>query len=264
MLTREGTFLLIDQDLDDKSHPHALSVSMQGLLMDSVRKIDELAQFRKKIPSSHFVVLPRSGPDENLEEEARALLALVDGRMTLLQLAQAGKLSEFDATRIVHGLMQSGHVQLAAPTAVPSSSPSGEILITLDDGPPDERRILRVFNVIFREVRNEVAKHGNLEAFLASANAALRGSGVSTSRVLAGLSFAQDGALDEPAVLQQYHQLAAAGGLGTDPVAGFKQALLDVMFFLLFQSGELLESRADEDLARRVKALLASLDPRQG
>ena len=30
--------------------------------------------------------------------------------------------------------------------------------------------------------------------------------------------------------------------------------------FLLFQAGELLESRADEDLARRVKALLAAIE----
>src|SRR5262249_16200109 len=33
-----------------------------------------------------------------------------------------------------------------------------------------------------------------------------------------------------------------------------------VMFFLLSQAGEMLESRADEDLARRVKDLLATLD----
>jgi hypothetical protein len=38
------------------------------------------------------------------------------------------------------------------------------------------------------------------------------------------------------------------------------QALSDVMFSLLFQEGELLESRADDDLARRVKELLATLE----
>jgi hypothetical protein len=32
------------------------------------------------------------------------------------------------------------------------------------------------------------------------------------------------------------------------------------MFFILFQAGELLESRADEDLALRVKELLATLE----
>ena len=40
-----------------------------------------------------------------------------------------------------------------------------------------------------------------------------------------------------------------------------RRALSDVMFFLLFQAGELLESQADENLAHRVKALLGTLDP---
>jgi hypothetical protein len=48
--------------------------------------------------------------------------------------------------------------------------------------------------------------------------------------------------------------------LGGEPVGLLKKALSDVMFFLLFQAGELLESRADEDLARRVKELLATLE----
>ena len=48
--------------------------------------------------------------------------------------------------------------------------------------------------------------------------------------------------------------------LGSEPIASFKQALSDVMFFLLFQAGELPETRADEDLARRVKELLATLE----
>jgi hypothetical protein len=47
--------------------------------------------------------------------------------------------------------------------------------------------------------------------------------------------------------------------LGPEPLVAFRQALSDVMFFLLFQAGELLESRADEDLARRVKDMLATL-----
>ena len=34
------------------------------------------------------------------------------------------------------------------------------------------------------------------------------------------------------------------------------------MFFLLFQAGELLESAADEELARRVKEHLAALEPK--
>jgi len=124
----------------------------------------------------------------------------------------------------------------------------------------DERKVLHVFNFIFREVRDEVARRGQLDMFLASANAALRGSGVSTSRVLNGLSFLADGSLDEAQVLEQYAQLKTEGQMGSEPLMSFKQALSDVMFFLLFQAGELLESRADEELARRVKELLSTID----
>jgi hypothetical protein len=48
--------------------------------------------------------------------------------------------------------------------------------------------------------------------------------------------------------------------MGPDPVGALRQALSDVMFFLLFQAGELLESSADADLARRVKEILAGLE----
>lgn len=260
MLAKEGTFSLIDQDIDEKSITHNLSVGMQGLLMDSIRKIDELAQFRKRIPHGKLAVVRKKASDGKLEPEEDALLALVDGQLTVIELAQAAKLSEFDATRITYRLLEGGYASVAQPTAAPAAkAPKAE---PVEQGPLDEKRLLSVFNVIFREVRNEVAKHGNLDMFLSSANAALRGSGVSMSRVLAGLSFMEDGALDTDMVLTQYKQLKDAGSMGSEPLMTFKQALSDVMFFLLFQAGELLETRADEDLARRVKELLGTLDPK--
>ena len=69
--------------------------------------------------------------------------------------------------------------------------------------------------------------------------------------MLAGLAFAPDGSLPDAKLVSAYEQFR--GSLGSEPLASFRQALSDVMFFLLFQAGELLESRADEDLARRVK-----------
>jgi hypothetical protein len=58
----------------------------------------------------------------------------------------------------------------------------------------------------------------------------------------------------------RYNQLSTEGNLGAEPIASLKQALSDVMFFLLFQAGELLESAADEELARRVKEHLATIE----
>ncbi len=284
MLARDGTFMLIDQALEEKALVHNLSLSMQGLLMDSIRKIDEFAQFRKRVPHGKLYVVRKKVSDGKLEPEEDQLLSAVDGTKTVIELGRLCKVSEFDATRIVYRLLEGHYVQVsqtsaAAIVAAPSAprqpaapaaaAPAPAPMMAAPDpvgevpwaAPAvDERKVLHVFNFIFREVRDEVARRGQLSMFLASANAALRGSGVSTSRVLSGLSFLADGSLDEALVLEQYAQLKAGGQMGSEPLTSFKQALSDVMFFLLFQAGELLESRADEELARRVKELLSSID----
>ncbi|MCA3015587.1 MAG: DUF4388 domain-containing protein, partial [Myxococcaceae bacterium] len=127
MLQKEGTFLLVDQELDDKALAHSLSLSMQGLLMDSIRKIDELAQFRKRIPHGKLYVVRKKASDGKLEPEEDQLLAVVDGVRTVIELGQATKVSEFDATRIIYRLLEGGYVQVsqtsAAVVAAPASAP---------------------------------------------------------------------------------------------------------------------------------------------
>jgi hypothetical protein len=126
-------------------------------------------------------------------------------------------------------------------------------------GRVDHHEVARVFNLIFREIRDEVAsKQGMATEFIAAANAALSGQALTSSPVLEGLELADDGTLPLPKLIDAFERHRAQ--LGSEPIASFKQALSDVMFFLLFQAGELLESRADEDLARRVKELLATLE----
>lgn len=276
MLSKEGAFALIDQEIDEKALTHNLSLSMNGLLMDSIRKIDELAQFRKRIPHGRMYVLPKRPPDEKLEPEEEAVFAHVDGQRSVIEVGQLARFSEFDATRIVHRLMEMGLVKVSeaattTPAPVSSSSsvhavappprktappaPTKQVTITVE-------QVVSVFNTIFKEVRDEVAARGTLEPFLISANLALKGNGVSTSPVLNGLTFSDDGLLPEPELIGRYQALTAEGSMGAEPIASLKQALSDVMFFLLFQAGELLESAADEELARRVKEHLATLEPK--
>jgi hypothetical protein len=122
----------------------------------------------------------------------------------------------------------------------------------------DPNHVVRVFNLIFKEIRDEVAKQGMEREFVAAANAALAGEALSSSPVLQGQAFDASGVLPEAPLLVQFQR--TRDQLGGEPVGSLRKALSDVMFFLLFQAGELLESRADEDLARRVKELLATLE----
>jgi len=263
MLAKEGAFFLLDQDLGDQA-VHSLNLSMQSLLMDSIRKIDEMAHFRKRIPHARLYVVKKRGSDGKLEPEEDQVLALVDGARTVGELAQHARLNEFDITRVVYRLLEGGFVSVgqhpsatAASVPVQPATPSAP-RPPVTPGALDERKVLNIFNFIFREVRNEVSRHGKLETFMQAANAGLASGSLSPSPLLNGLNFQPDGSLPEAVVLAAYAQLSPS--LGTEPLASFRQALSDVMFFLLFQAGELLEKSADEELARRVKELLSTLD----
>lgn len=274
MLSKEGAFALIDQEIDEKALTHNLSLSMNGLLMDSIRKIDELAQFRKRIPHGRMYVLPKNAPTDELEPEEQAVLTQIDGQRTVIEVGQLARFSEFDATRIVHRLMELGLAKVSEQPVAGGLTPSSGSSVTAPPPPPRRSapvpaprpaiitvdKVVEVFNTIFREVRDEVAARGTLEPFLISANAALKGNGVSTSPVLTGLMFDDDGVLPAAELVERYQQLSAEGQLGSEPLSSLKQALSDVMFFLLFQAGELLESAADEQLAGRVKEHLAVLE----
>jgi hypothetical protein len=255
VLARDGAFTLVDQEPDEKTGP-AVQLSTQSLLMDAIRKIDELQHFRQRIPHGRVYVTKKRPSDGKLQADEDRLLALASGQRTVLELAQASKLSEFDATKIIFRLLEGGyasvselkHGEVAAPARGRGRGAESEPAV----------RVVATFDEIFGEVAREVASKGLSREFLEAANAALKSGSLSESPVLIGLELGADGRFDAHKVLDAYAR--ARPTLGSEPVASLRQALSDVMFFLLFQAGELLESHADEDLARRVKDLLATLD----
>ncbi len=273
LLSREGAFFLLDQEFDAKT-VHSLNLSTQSLLMDSIRKIDEMAHFRQRIPHAR-VVLQRLKTDANkLEPEEQRVLSLLDRNMSVLDLGKLARLSEFEITKAVFRLLELKCVKVVdtgapAPAAEPPAQPSQppvaprlkppERTVPTVAAGKDARAVARTFNFIFREIRDEVGKRGMEKEFIAAANAALVGQALSTSPVIApNLSFDLDGNLSEQRLIEQYERVKAQ--LGPEPLAALRQALSDVMFFLLFQAGELLGTREDENLAKRVKELLATLD----
>jgi hypothetical protein len=253
VLARDGAFTLVDQEPDERSGP-AVQLSTQSLLMDAIRKIDELQHFRQRIPHGRVYVTKKRPSDGKLQADEDRLLALASGQRTVLELAQASKLSEFDATKIIFRLLEGGYASVSelrhGEVAAPARGRGAESEPAV--------RVVATFDEIFGEVAREVASKGLSREFLEAANAALKSGSLSESPVLIGLELGADGRFDAHKVLDAYAR--ARPTLGSEPVASLRQALSDVMFFLLFQAGELLESHADEDLARRVKDLLATLD----
>jgi hypothetical protein len=258
VLCKEGTFALVQQEPDEKGGA-SLQISTQSLLMDSIRMIDELAHFRRRIPHGRVYVVGKRPADGTLEDEEAQVLGLVTGTRTVLELGQAAKLSEFDVTKVVFRLFEGGYVALADSPVGGGQVPAAASAHPAPGAPAPltPAQVVGTFNQVFQEILVEVGKQAMAQVFLAAANAALSGKSLSSSPVLVGLTFEPTGTLPERALLERFERLRPQ--LGPLPVAALRQALSDVMFFLLFQAGELLEARADEELAKRVKEMLALL-----
>jgi hypothetical protein len=256
VLAREGAFTLVDQEPDEKTGP-AVQLPTQSLLMDAIRKIDELQHFRQRIPHGRVYVAKKRPSDGKLHPDEDRLLGLANGQRTVLELAQSAKLSEFDATKILFRLLEGGYASVSELKHGEVAAPARGRATKGAEAEPAVR-VIATFEEIFAEIAREVAASGLTREYLEAANAALAKRALTESPVLAGLKLGADGRFDARKVLDAFARSRPT--LGSEPAASLRQALSDVMFFLLFQAGELLESRADEDLARRVKDLLATLD----
>ena len=159
---QQGVFWLIDQDLGDRLGA-PLAVTTQSLLMDGIRRIDELSLFQARIPGPG-AYLRRREPKRQVTLKAleQQLLALVDGQRTVAQVATAAHLNEFDAIKVLYHLAEAGYLEaLAAPAP--------------QAGTPDDRveAILAGMNGLLRTVTSAV-ELGQRPAFLASVRSHLR------------------------------------------------------------------------------------------
>ncbi|MGD8718720.1 MAG: DUF4388 domain-containing protein [Candidatus Zixiibacteriota bacterium] len=125
---REGRFTF---DTDSKTDLRSIELDCQNLIMEAVRRLDEWTKLRKVIPESNYVVAFAAGPGEKadnitLQAHEWKVLSLVNGELSLTDLAEKTGFSELKTTQIVFTLIESGLLEVHAPDAKPAPPASGE------------------------------------------------------------------------------------------------------------------------------------------
>jgi hypothetical protein len=229
-----------------------LNLDLNALLMDGLRRIDEMGYFKKRIPDQDAYVVRRGRPPQKLNAEETAVWEQVDGKRTVREIAQASHLSEFDATKALFGLCEAGYV------AVVSEKPQPVLGGAAPQLNPEVKEILRVFNTVFREIFEEVGRIAPTAGFRLGTDAFLAADHHGYPDLFHGLKLDEEGMLPEEGVLG--HLAALDEGRAPSPVRFLYEALNELMFFELFQAGELLPPERDEDLSRRVKVIYELLE----
>jgi len=112
----------------DETSPQeiGLSVSVENLIMENSRRLEEWEVIQRKIPSLDVLVRMSTTPPEdvmeiNIKPEEWTLLVLADGVRTVRDIAAATERSEFEACKIIYGLVTAGLLDVASGSAKPSS-----------------------------------------------------------------------------------------------------------------------------------------------
>ncbi|MCS6796926.1 MAG: hypothetical protein NZ898_00065 [Myxococcota bacterium] len=240
LLVHEGIVLFVEPDDSDPPPTHTMHLSLQALLMEGVQRIDEMALFRERIPSSD--VRPRAigeaGPGADLDQAARTVLAACDGERSISELGRLTGLGEFATTRAVYQLLTAGLVRLAPARRVDEDA---------------ARRLVAQFNDVLRDVFLAVATYGGLDRTRATVGAWIAGSGYEP---LLGSAVEEDGSVSVERVLEGLRRTDVEG-----PLDVLHRALHELVAFALFSATSVLP-RPDElalsrDVQRRLRAIRA-------
>lgn len=235
----------------DHAFPQTPGLSMQHLLLEAVRRADEMSVFRERIPNVGARLRRTAKAAGELEDEDQTTLGYFDlmakSGATVAEVAAALQVAEFNATRLCYQLLRAGLIEL-----VKETRPAGP---RFQLAPADRERI-DIFNLAFREIKDEMVRAGQGDALLDGVRKYLADPNGAFADLFRYVDVDDSGALlIEPLV----NNLAALHAMGVDPTTALTDALNELTFFMLFQCGEVLTPKADENLGRRVRLIHASL-----
>jgi hypothetical protein len=113
LLLGEGMFYFLES-FDEEQIASRQNLVVQVLLMEGVRRMDEMRYFRERIPSAEHVParLSDRGPES---DELREVYDAIDGQRSIAEVARATGLGEFEITQALFQLVQAGKVVVTAP-----------------------------------------------------------------------------------------------------------------------------------------------------
>lgn len=225
-----------------------IHLSTQGLLVDALRRLDELKVYRQRVRSADVLVQRVEGKDDISKlpkperESGEAVLALLGSSTTIRTLMRLTGRGEFGVTRIVYHLVRAGLVEVVDDETGPIPRRTSMITQAANE-------VADIYALAFKEMVDGVARVQRAPALIKVTRDFLgdESSGQYAS-FYRSVRIAPDGAVDMPQLLKG----AATAGLDVQQLS---DALSELMFFMLFSATEILGRRRGDDLARRVKMI---------
>ena len=244
----QGNYLFTRQG--DEAPATRLALDTQLILLEGLRRLDEMGWFRARIPSSDCTLVRRPGVHGTATGDAGQVLAAIDDLRTLADIARRTRLGEFATTKAAFELVQAGLIDVLPAGGRPGRTEPAP-------GTDGVREILDAYNQAFMRVYGVVSGKGKGGPFRQGVHAFLNGS-VRFAELFRGVHFGDDGALPAAQLAANLNGLQAP--VRIDLVS---RALHELLYFELFVAGDGIDRQEEQDIHDRLaRALAGTASPR--
>jgi hypothetical protein len=240
----DGEFEFIETD-EVRGERIALNASTMNIVLEGVRRMDEWAHIRTRLPSKNVLLEKAADPDEedvSLTEDERALLLLVDGRRTVRDVVTEHRQGEFATLKQIFSLLTAGLVRVKEPPRVKAAVEDVDDTEAL-------RNVVQVYNAIFAFIYAEVKRMGDgepeeVERVLAQF---LDQGADDPNNIFHNVRFDQSGRLDERSLFANIAEISAS-----ERARVLDSALNDLLSYELFEMTKHLGPGEKSLLYRRI------------
>ena len=249
---KDGSFVFTD-GMDDLANERiVLSINTAGMIMEGIRRLDESARIREKVPSLDvvFVKVPGAVPDFrelDMNDHEIAVYNNIDGLRSVRELVGKSELTEFEVTRILFQLVLARLIESA-----PEEKSARPVFLDVEDS-PELLKVISTYNDMFGRLyaalMSAVGEEQARDIFMSALQQA------ESDELWAGVFFDQFGRFDENMLIANISELPFERRK-----AVLDEGLNTLLSVQLFEVSQHLDSAGKVDVFRFISDQKAALE----
>ncbi|HUF17035.1 MAG TPA: DUF4388 domain-containing protein, partial [Thermoanaerobaculia bacterium] len=153
---KEGRFYFCELSEQTSQERITLSINTSSVIMEGIRRIDEVARIRERItgPEMVFARVPGIEPDMDeldLSDQESRLIEQIDGVRTIRELIGLSGMTEFEVTRILFQLLSARVIEVVYQQPARSA-----VFLDVEDS-PELIRVVTTYNLMFARLYEVLA-----------------------------------------------------------------------------------------------------------
>ena len=249
---KEGEFYFFESAEELSQERIVLQINTSSVIMEGIRRLDESARIREKIPSLDivFAKVPGGVPDFgglDMSEGEIEIYRNIDGRLTVRELTGRSDLTEFEVTRILFQLLSARIIEVA-----PEEKSFRPVFLDVEDS-PELLKIISTYNDmfgrLFEALQNAVGEDSARDIFMTVLQNA------ETDDLWAGVFFDQYGRFDENMLIANISELPFERRKSV-----LDEGLNTLLSVQLFEVSQHLDAAGKVDVFRFISDQKASLE----